>query len=178
MADEFVSSPSTTSTCSLTLKKQTNVSCLTEKITTSPALPGSPLPTAQNWSLSNKYLGYCLDSSVSFNIHIDSPLAKIKAKLDFLYQNKPSFKHSTKCTLVKMHAPSSGWLRQHNLYNGIKEHPQQTGRPPPLNDPFQHRCGQHRCAPVIFMKWWIGPLFTSCSYNYKCLQNNPGKDTS
>ncbi|XDV45360.1 hypothetical protein PO909_013474, partial [Leuciscus waleckii] len=49
-----------------------------------------------------KYLGIWLDSSLSFITHINNLQTKVKARLAFLFRNKASFTHATKCTLVKM----------------------------------------------------------------------------
>jgi len=55
-----------------------------------------------NFVSSNKNLGFWLDSTLLFNTHINNLLAKVKARLGFLYRKKASFTHSAKFTLVKM----------------------------------------------------------------------------
>lgn len=49
-----------------------------------------------------KYLGIWLDSSLSFQTHINTLLTKVRTRIGFLYRNKASFTHSAKHTLVKM----------------------------------------------------------------------------
>lgn len=43
------------------------------------------------------YLGIWLDSKFSFETHINLLLRKVKSRIGFLYHNKSSFTHSTKC---------------------------------------------------------------------------------
>lgn len=42
-----------------------------------------------------------MDSSLSFIKHINNLQTKVKARLAFLFRNKASFTHASKCTLVK-----------------------------------------------------------------------------
>ena len=49
-----------------------------------------------------KYLGFWLDSSLSFKTHINTLLTKVRARIGFLYRNKASFTYEAKNTLVKM----------------------------------------------------------------------------
>jgi len=47
-----------------------------------------------------KYLGVWLDSSLSFQTHINRPQARIKSRIGFLFRNKASFPFPAKLALV------------------------------------------------------------------------------
>lgn len=49
-----------------------------------------------------KYLGVWLDGKLSYEIHINELLKRVKACIGFLYRNKSSFTHSLKQHLVKL----------------------------------------------------------------------------
>jgi len=49
-----------------------------------------------------KYLGVWLDSSLSFQTHINQLQAKIKSRIGFLFRNKASFTFPAKLAFVKM----------------------------------------------------------------------------
>ena len=51
---------------------------------------------------SYKYLGVCLDGTLSFSQHISKLQAKVKSRLGFLYRNRSSFTPAAKLTLIQM----------------------------------------------------------------------------
>ena len=63
---------------------------------------GTPEGATLEFVDSYKYLGIWLDSSLSFNTHINNLQSKVKARLAFLFRNKSSFTHAAKHILVKM----------------------------------------------------------------------------
>ena len=61
-------------------------------------LDGSDLEYVDNY----KYLGVWLDCKLSFQTHIKHLRSKINSRIGFLFQNKASFTHAAKHTLVKL----------------------------------------------------------------------------
>lgn len=57
---------------------------------------------AIEWVDTYKYLGVWLDSSLSFQTHINQLQAKIKSRIGFLFRNKASFTFPAKLAFVKM----------------------------------------------------------------------------
>lgn len=61
-------------------------------------LDGSAIEQVDNY----KYLGVWLDSSLSFQTHINQLQTKIKSRISFLFRNKASLTFPAKLALVKM----------------------------------------------------------------------------